>query len=118
VVSVSIPYYHLYQIINMLLLTFSVLTLQLHSPTCSEPVGLIGRTGREKSEEWGRTYGELQRARLWVTCSYHFSSSRVLSVVILESLSENFNSYVTHVMSRVNVLLNIPIILKMGNPEL
>lgn len=102
----------------MLLVTFTILTLQLHSVASSKSVGLIGSLERQKSEEWGTADGALQGTHLWVACSYHFSNSRVLSVVILESTSHTFNSYVKHVMSRVNELLTIPIILTMGHPKL
>jgi SRSO17 transposase len=85
----------------MTLVIIALLTLPLQYTTCYKPERLLGRMERE---EWFKTYTFVQRTDLWKACSYHFSSSRVLSIAILNSMSENFKLFVKCFMPEVQRL--------------
>jgi uncharacterized Fe-S cluster-containing radical SAM superfamily protein len=72
----------------MILVIIVLLTVPLQYTTCYNPERLLGRLERE---ELIRTYTGVQRTDMWNSCSYHFSNSHVLSIVILDSMSENFD---------------------------
>jgi len=81
---------------NMILVIIAFLTLPLQNTTCYKPPMLLGRPERE---DWMRTYTAVQRTDLRKACSYHFSNSRGLSIVILDSMSEDFRLFVMHILS-------------------
>ncbi|GFG31692.1 hypothetical protein Cfor_04839 [Coptotermes formosanus] len=99
----------------MILLMLVLLVFPLSYTTCYNPVGLHARLNRE---EWIRTSTAVQRTHLWKACSYRFSSSRILSVVILESASKGFKLFIMHLMSEISKRVEIPITLTTGHAKL
>jgi len=92
-----------------------LLLLTVHFTTCTKPMGILRRVEQQQLDVWWRHATAPQKTNLWTACSYHFSSTRVLSVVILESTSNRFNFYAGRVVSHLITLLNIPIILTVGH---
>ncbi|KAJ4446164.1 hypothetical protein ANN_12857 [Periplaneta americana] len=65
-------------------------------------------------KDWRRNWRTLEKTNLWNACSYYLNSSNVLSIVILDSSSDYYNSYIDLVAYRVNKFLNIPVVLVVG----